>query len=81
MRRSHNKSTLGTEPDLKTTKNKQGNKDENRSNLTTSSIAYSDYITVYAFSILSLMVEKHNIYIKCLLYILHLDSMSGLCIT
>lgn len=81
MRRGHNKSTLGMEPDLKTTKNTQGNKDANRSRLTTSSIDYSDYIKLYAFSILSLMVEKHKIYIKCILYILHLDIMSGLCIT
>lgn len=83
MRRGHDKSTLGMEPDLKTMKNKQGNEDANRSHLTTSSIVSSDYIKVYAFSILSLMVEKHNIYIyiKCILYILHLDIMSGLCIT
>ena len=79
MRRGHNKSTLGMEPDLKTTENKHGDEDANRSHLTTSSIASSDY----AFSILSLMVEKHNvyIYITCILYILHLDIMSGLCIT
>lgn len=71
------------EPDLKMTKTKQGNEDANRSHLTTSSIANSDYIKVYTFSILSLMVEKHNIYIyiKCILYILHHDIMSGLCIT
>lgn len=78
MRRGHNKSTLGTEPDLKAMKNKQGNKDANRSHLTTSSIANSDYIKVYTFSIFTLMVENYNIYIyiKCIL-----DIMSGLCIT
>lgn len=83
MRRGHNKSTLGMEPDLKTTKNKQGYKDANRSHLTTSSMVNSDYIKVYAFSILSLMIEKHNIYIyiKRIRYILHLDIMSGLRIT
>lgn len=46
MRRGHNKSTLGMEPDLKTMKNKQGNEDAKRSHLTTSSIVNSDYIKV-----------------------------------
>lgn len=83
MKRHHNKSTLGMEPDLKMMKNKQDIEDANRSHSTTSSIANSDHIKVYAFSILSFMVEKHNIYIyiKCILYILHLDIMSHLCIT
>lgn len=35
MRRGHNKSSLSMEPDLKTMKNKQGNKDANRYYLTT----------------------------------------------
>lgn len=38
MERGYNKSTLGMEPHLKTTGNRQGNEGANRSHLTTSSI-------------------------------------------
>ena len=40
MKRDHSKSTLGMEPDLKTTKNKQANEDASTSHLTTSSIVF-----------------------------------------